>query len=280
MDDNYKHFFCSFSDKRLHKSLERIGKQAKGMDFFEQVLLYDEDKLSKKFRKEYTHLLTANTFYLCVWKPQVILQTFEKMRDGDMLLYADSGCHLNRFGIKRLEEYFDMARRSETGILATVFDQSMPERKWTKGDTFDYFNCRDTPSITDTPQIQATTFIIKKSERTIGFLKRWLRVFTDDPLLADRNYFKNSNLEDFSDHRSDQSFFSILGKINKIELVSANEVQGSPNWDTDMIEYPIWAKRDKEFDNSFWINPSLGKLLLIVRQMFKIHKRENTKKEN
>jgi hypothetical protein len=266
---NYNIYFCSFADKRLHRSLKRIERQASAINFFKKIFCYNETNLEKSFKKQFAQFLTEKTFYLCAWKPQLILQVFKKMNDADILVYADSGCHLNPKGLTRLKEYCEIASNTESGILATTFDASMPEKDWTKADTFDYFNCGNDISITDTPQIQATTFIIQKNAKTIAFVKQWLKVFEEDPSLADRGYFKNNNLDGFQDHRSDQSFFSILGKMHHIKLISANEVQGSANWEKDMIEYPIWAKRDKDYDASFWINPSLGKLLLIVKRKFR-----------
>lgn len=237
------------------------------MEFFDKIFLMNESDLDRKFKKRMTSFLKPGTFYLCAWKPQVILQVFNKMQEGDILLYADSGCHLNNKGTKRLEEYFQIVQHSETGILATVFGEGMPEKHWTKGDTFEYFHCRDNPQITDTPQIQATTFLIKKSATTIAFLKQWLNVFETDPDQANRGLFKTGNLAGFQDHRSDQSFFSILGKLHRIDLVSADEVQGSAQWETKMIDFPIWAMRDKEFDNSFWANPGFRRAIAKAKRI-------------
>lgn len=261
-----KKYFVSFADKRLHKSLKRIGKQVRETGFFDKVFLFNESDLKRGFKRKFSIFLKPGTFYLCAWKPQVIIQVFEKMKEGDILLYADSGCHLNKRGLKRLNEYFEIAGKSNSGILATTFGEGMPEKHWTKGDTFDYFNCRNNPAITDSPQIQATTFLIRKDLQTMTFLNEWLDVFANDPDQANRGLFKSENLEGFCDHRSDQSFFSILGKQKKIDLISADEVQGSAEWETKMADYPIWAMRDKEIDNSFWANPSLRRFLSSLKR--------------
>jgi len=63
------------------------------------------------------------------------------MKEGDILLYADSGCHLNKYGVKRLSEYCELAKKNKLPIFATVFGDEMPEYMWTKADTFNYFNC-------------------------------------------------------------------------------------------------------------------------------------------
>jgi hypothetical protein len=71
------------------------------------------------------------------------------------------------------------------------------------------------------------------------------------------------------EHRSDQSFFSILCKLHNVSTISANEIQGSAEWDTDMIQYPIWAKRDRIIDDGFWVHPTPGRLLLLLKRNFR-----------
>ena len=242
-------YFASFADKRLHKSLSRIKTQAQDMKIFKEIFAWNENHLEERFKKKFSYFLQPFTFYLCAWKPQVILQSFKKMENGDILLYADSGCHLNKYGVKRLLEYCDLAKKNQLPILATVFGDEMPEYMWTKADTFNYFNFTENKKITHTPQIQATTFVIVKTKETQHFLEEWLNVFKERPDLADRGKFIQPNFDGFIDHRSDQSFFSIIGKKLGIKLISADEVQGSANWETDMIDFPIWAIRDKKFSN-------------------------------
>ena len=254
---NINLFFCSFADKRLHKSLSRINAQAKEMKIFKQIFTWNEDHLEKNFRKDFSSLLQPFTFYLCAWKPQVILQAFRKMKNGDILLYADSGCHLNKFGVIRLLEYCELVQNNKLPILATVLGEEMPEFMWTKADTFEYFNCIDNKEITHSPQIQATAFLIVKTNETVLFLEEWLKVFRERPDLADRGKFIYSNFDGFIDHRSDQSFFSILGKKLGIKLINACEVQGSSKWETDMINFPIWAMRDKEFSKPLFLSSFL-----------------------
>ena len=218
--------FCSFADKRFHKSLHRINVQAKNMGTFTSLFCYNESNLNNNFTKKFNYFLKPYTYYLCAWKTQLIMQCFEKMNDGEILLYADSGCHLNPNARGRLLEYVKIVSSSTFGILATILDESMLEKNWTKGDVFDYFNCRYDKKITHTPQIQATAFMIQKRASTQLFLEQWLKVFEDNPLLADRSECIALNLQGYIEHRSDQSFFSILCKLNNADLISAYEVQG------------------------------------------------------
>lgn len=246
--------------------MKRIKRQALEMNFFDKIILMTEFNLEKKFRKKMKDYLTPGALHLCAWKPQVIMQMLLKMQEGDLMLYADSGCHLNKMGRKRLIEYFQIASDSKTGILATQLEGNMKEREWTKGDVFRYLNVTDKKKITETNQIQAGILIIRKNHISVKIVQEWLKIITNQPKLIKRDYFESANLSGFKEHRSDQSIFSILAKLNGINLISANEVHGSSNWERDMIEYPIWAMRDKEYDFSFWANPSIRRLFSGIKR--------------
>ncbi len=264
-----KIFFLSFADKRFHKSLRRIKQQAISSKYFDEILTWTEDDIEVGFKNRYAEILTADTFYLCAWKPKVVQQVLDIMSDGDILMYADVGCHINPKATKRFLEYLEIVRSSVSGILATQFVNDMPESMWTKGDLFDFLNCRDQKNIVNSNQIQATTFFIEKRASSIMFIDEWGKVCTYSPSLLDRTTCIANNYSNYQEHRSDQSAFSILAKKVEISLISANEVQGSANWETEMIDFPIWAKRDRVMDDSFWIHPTPGRAVLLLKRKWK-----------
>jgi len=258
--NNYKKIFCSFADSKMWRSLERIKKQAEDMHVYDQIYVYNENDLDVAFQNAFKDkLVPSRGFGYWVWKPQVILQTLEKMNDGDILQYTDAGCHLNKRGVKRLNEYFEIANVSETGILAfqskkaddekllKTFD--LPETHWTKGDLFDYFDVRDNKEVYDTEQIGATILFIKKTPEGISIIHEFLQVFYDDFSLADDSPSKSSNFDGFTENRHDQSIFSIIAKKYRIPTLSCFEY-----WQLDfnfhkLKYYPIWAIRDKDLGN-------------------------------
>ena len=220
----YKKYFCTFGDSRMEKSLKRIKKQAEGMQFFDKILINNENNLDQDFREHFKDKLIKGSrgYGYWVWKPQIILQAFREMNDGDILLYTDVGCHFNKNGIKRLNEYFKMVESTPTGILAFHQDTRPTtdpdlialydglEKVFTKGDLFDYFGVRNNKSIVDTGQIMATAFIIKKSKQSKNFINEWLSVFKNRFNLVDDSKSISPNFIDFIGHRHDQSIFSIL----------------------------------------------------------------------
>jgi hypothetical protein len=183
------------------------------------------------------------------------------MNEGDILQYSDAGCHLNPRGIRRLGEYFELARNSPSGLLAFqgIFPSDEPhlmkwfltEKKWTKEDLFDYFNITD-EHIRQSSQINATVIFVKKCPQAKLIIEAWLQVYIDNFDLANDTPSKKQNAADFIEHRHDQSIFSLLCKINKVATVSSFEYwypskndPRKPDW-RKLNNMPIWAKRDKD----------------------------------
>ena len=256
--------FLTFADSRMHRSLNRIKRQVLKMNTFDKVLIRNETDLSPDFREHFKDQLVLGTrgFGYWCWKPQIILQTLQNLNDGDILNYSDAGCHYNTKGKKRLEDYFDLTvRDNDLGILG--FEAVAPDfhdgrflldhrdGMWTKGDLLDYFHVRDNPKIVETQTICATCLFIRKSGRTVDFVKQWLDVFYKDFSLVDDSPSKSPNPVDFRENRHDQAVWSILCKLNNVKTVSMYETYyPSPNdyylpdWHR-LERYPIWAKRNK-----------------------------------
>ena len=93
--------FLSFADKRLYRSLRRIGNQASSLGLFSSILLYNEEDLAESFRNRYSQVLDTRVrgFGYWIWKPQIIKQVLSEIDEGDMICYVDSGCHINENGI-------------------------------------------------------------------------------------------------------------------------------------------------------------------------------------
>jgi hypothetical protein len=245
--DSERIFFCSFADKRLAKSLSRIENQARELHFFDKIIIFNENDLDRRFREKHKQILNARTngFGYWIWKPKVILQTLDQMDFGDSLLYLDAGSHLNKEGLSALHSYFVHIKESPAGILATHLGSNLQERRWTKGDVFEYFNCKHDCLITDTPQIQAGLIFLNKRTETVNLINRWMEI-AENHNLIDNSPSRTVNLSDFISHRNDQSIFSILCKINKVDTISTSRFWTKGDWN-DLMDQPIWLKHDKQF---------------------------------
>ena len=248
--------FVTFADARLDKTLRRIRREARRMGCFDEIHALTERDLEATFRGRFADKLRPEVrgFGYWVWKPEVILRQLERLREGEGLLYVDAGCHLNPKGLGRLEDYFAMAARAPTGIVATRLDDYV-DRNWTKGDLIDRLGVRDRADLLDSPTIQSGTLFIRKCPEAERFLRRWAGLWDEDFALMDDTPSRSPNAPAFREHRHDQSAFSLLAKLDGgIRTFPASECfpkaklpSGSPDWSAMDPRMPIWHCRDKAF---------------------------------
>jgi hypothetical protein len=259
---SYKKHFCTFADSRLQRSLNRIEKQASEMEVYDNIFIYDENKLDKTFRDKFKEKLIKGSrgYGYWSWKPQVILQTLSQVNDGDVIQYSDSGCHLNRNGKERLLKYFDLAKNSKNGILSFRSKNAEElkegekfygnlEFKYNKSDLLNHLGVLNNIDITHTIQYEAGIIFIRKDAETVKFVERWIKVFSDGFNFIDDTPSIIPNLEGFIDHRHDQSIYSILCKLTGVEHLYSSEYYTDADWNT-LEKFPIWVKRDMNF--GFW----------------------------
>lgn len=156
--------FLSFADSRMSAALERLGRQAEALDFFDEITLFTEHDLSAEFTSRMGRYLTPSCrgFGYWSWKPWAIYHVLQEMEEGDRLLYLDAGCHINANGTDRFREYVNMLDRDSCGML--VFTNGQPEYKWTKGDIFCHFGVsQEDGHITHTQQIAGGHVFLKKT---------------------------------------------------------------------------------------------------------------------
>ena len=237
----------TFANRRLAHMHGRFRRQVRKFGEFDRAYIWTEKNLDHDFKIAFGHLLKPEVpgYGFWVWKPQVILQALELLKEGDVLVYLDSGSHLNSGGKVRFFEYLTHAKLSETGILA--FELELIEAHWTKGDLLDFYGVRGKLEVVNSCQIQAGAVIIEKRPDSIRFIREWLAPFALDAGLVDNSPSKSTNEPGFRAHRNDQSVFSIIGKSNNISILSASEQYPSragATWE-DLNSMPFHHRRDK-----------------------------------
>lgn len=277
MDEKLKNvWLVSFGDSRLQKPRKRLLKQAKEFGFADDhVFIMDENDLDAGFKERMKDKLVLGSrgFGYWCWKPEVILETFNKIPDGDIVLYIDIGCHLNEKGKERFYDYLTIAEHK--GGLAfqmrsLLSDPDIPDPRhhvrtnseWCKGDVLEYFHVRDNKQILTSSQVAATAIILEKKCDNIDFLHKWLDVFYNHWHLVDDSKSIMPNMPRFTSHRHDQSIFSIMWLLRGWPTVSSCEMENlrrhacpskvfrhnslwGKDWYWQMRLYPIHAKRDK-----------------------------------
>lgn len=277
--------FVSFASKSMGKSLKRIGREARALKVFDRIALLTEDDLDPAFRQRFADKLTPNVrgFGYWIWKPQTVLQELSRLNEGDLLVYADAGCHLNPGGLARLKDYLEIAAAAPSGILAfqlrepdrpdlagTGRTQSLTDSQWVKGDLADHFGVRDQSAILDTPTIVATTFVMRKCPETLDFLRKWIAAFEADFSLIDDTPSKSPNPQGFIEHRHDQAIFSILCKLTGVETLShfENYFPAEDGKGLDLARlaaYPIQARRLRQYSPWFKLRKRIAKRFAWLR---------------
>lgn len=245
-----KIYFISFADSRMAAATTRIAKQAEAMNFFDEIHVMNEDSLEPEFCSQWEHIMKHGSrgFGYWCWKPYVILRLMEQMPEGAVLLYCDAGCHLNPKGVARLQDYVNELNADSLGVKAfyTFYAHlDIAEKRWTKGDIFDYFHCRERRDVTEVSQIATTQILMRKCDSAMAFLREWNQVWYDNFPLIDDSPSISPNFEGFIENRHDQSIFSILYKLRGGTPLPSGETDVADF--SNMDRYPIWDVRDRGF---------------------------------
>lgn len=286
-----KKVFLTFADQRMRRALQRIQNQAIAMGGYDFIVLANENNLDLEFREQFSEYLKPGVrgFGYWAWKAQIILQTLRQMKDGDLLQYTDAGCHLNPNGWEKLDEYFLKAQNSASGILAfqaippTFHNKKIElldlrEARWCKGDLCDALGVRFNTNIMDTQTIGAGVMFIRKCDESFKMVTSWLDVYRNNFNLIDDSKSNSENPPGFVEHRHDQSIFSILAKLNKIDTVSSYEywypnarLPLLPDWGI-LERYPVHVRRDKGIH---WAMKPYALLLRVYKRIkFEMKKRD------
>jgi len=159
-------------------STDLIAKEAQSFNVFDEISQYSEENI-KEFVEEHKQFISENPhgFGLFIWKAKVILTKLQSMNDNDILMYCDSGTHLNIHGKERLIEYFNMIN-DETPLLTFGTSTDYLIKDFALIDAaMEYY-----PHIYKENEhivCYAGVMILKKSESTINFISDWLKLCTN-----------------------------------------------------------------------------------------------------
>ena len=232
-----KKYFLSFGNKRFIKSRERIIKEAKTINIFDDYILETEkicDEIQyKKVIEKIKH--EGRGFYWYTWKPYIIYKALNKLNDGDILFYCDSGMQIfNRESVKnKFNELFNIVsdkKKCITGIatfITTGPKHSRYEYQYNFVQVFEHFNVLNNKEITHTQQVQAGVSVFYKCEKSMQIVKEWFDLSISNPeyFIGDYrfcNLEKKKQISGFRDHRHDQSIWSILCKLHKVNILEHN----------------------------------------------------------
>lgn len=243
----------------LRSAGKRLKKQAGEIGVFETITLENKKTLARNHNEFYSlnrRFMTMNRdgYGKWIWKPYLILSKLITVKDGDGVLYLDSGCYFNLKTEKaqnRLLEYFRMAQ--DNGSLAMqLYDFEFGSR-----DLSDLRHSKpflpDFPPISDetfkSNQVQAGIVFFLKNKSNLELISEWYQLSLHyNQLLCDDSYVDRDDLS-ISDFKWDQSVFSLLYK-NRGNFCLLDETYFYPDWQLGE-NYPIWAMRWKKGQDPF-----------------------------
>ena len=96
--------------QRYRDASMRLGSEAENTQLFDKIYaLTDHDlssKLHLKFYKKFQSFLEENKrgYGYWLWKPYLISWAMQDLKDGDILVYADSGCEFG--SLEKIKKVF------------------------------------------------------------------------------------------------------------------------------------------------------------------------------
>jgi hypothetical protein len=227
-----KKYLCSLGSGPFMNAAKRIRRTAKELGHFTDVFVYEE--IPDSWEPSVNRNTRGAGFWF--WKPFLILESFSRMRDNDILVYVDSGCLL--FKSNNWDKYFNLVSIYD----AIFFELEHKEAAYTKGDTFNHFGYSVDSYLGYTNMIPATAFILRKTPNSIKLMEEWKNILINHTNLVNNNPSIISNSSLFVDHRHDQSALSLLIKTSpklRIKLLPDETWPQLPN-------QAIFAARSRE----------------------------------
>lgn len=178
----------------------------------------------ERFRREpiaeaYAHILThARGAGYWLWKPYILAQAMAALRDGDFVLYSDTGHQaVDDDPLPPLAPLLTWLAGSERRVaIARLFGH--PNAHWTKRDCFVLMGC-DEARYWGADQLQSSYVGLMVSDTSRRLVDEWLRFVCDERVVTDLdNRMGLPNLDGFVEHRHDQSIITNLIYQHDLEI--------------------------------------------------------------
>ena len=210
--------------KNFHDAVLRIKNELSNANVFDDITIYTDKDLKNdtSFWDKHNEFIENNSrgYGYWIWKPYLIMKTFEKMNNNDILLYLDAGCELpnNENNKDKILELINKCNENNILYTRTGYNEKM----YTKMDLIDYMNMNN-DNIKKSIENQGAFVFLKKNEKTVQFINEWYTIACNYHLIDDSpSILKND--PSFVEHRHDQSIFSLLTKSDKYKFNNENNL--------------------------------------------------------
>jgi hypothetical protein len=197
----------NYASKNFRKQQRFNSASGLKEGLFDKVISYSPRDIEQEFLKKNKKILNqerGSGYWL--WKPYFIKKILDSLSYGDFLFYCDSGSYF----IRPINPLIDIMIKD--GLELMVFGLTDKEKIWTKRDAFVLMNC-DSTKYSETNQRLSGFSLSKKSSFAINFINEFLYFAQDERIITDiENQCGYPNYPGFTEHRHDQSIFSLLTK--------------------------------------------------------------------
>ena len=197
------------TDNLFKKKKKRFEQEARNITFFDSIIIENENSI-KSIMEDHKEFITNNKrgYGYWIWKPFIIKNQLEKMKNNDILFYLDCGSSIINNNVERLDNYINKLRDYDV----IVFDNSDHKmKKFVKMNVINEFNIEE--DILEQYIIEGGCIILKNTKKTKEFIDEWINyMIKDNYQLLNDDLLNFPQYEQFIEHRHDQSILTILAR--------------------------------------------------------------------
>jgi len=235
-----KKYFVNFATPEFYGSQERLNKTAEGYGFKAFSYTMEGIKGTNFYKRNKALLSEKKGAGYWSWKPYIVLDVMKRMKEGDLLVYCDSGLKL----IGDPSDFAKLCKRNK-GIL--LFANESYSKHYTKRDCYILMGC-DSEKYWRAHQANGGLQVYIKNAHSQKVLKEWLK-YVQVPGIVNDSFNKcgKPNLSGFIQHSWDQSVLSNLAVKHGIKLYRRLD-DDKPNPEFPDCNYPMYfiAERKKK----------------------------------
>lgn len=217
-----KKIFFAYADAALAYSLKRIGRQARRLKIFDEVILYTPADLSDEMKAHPLMQHRRGGGYWS-WKPWLIQKTLREHTPGDIVVYADAGSTLRKS--PEWDRLFKLMEQYDT--LCFQYAETVPEfarwgnastkiKYWTKKSALDFLDQYFQDSAyRENCKVMGGLLFMKNPDNSL--LKQWLDITLNHPeIIVDPTEEELKERDaGFAYHKHEQSIITALAYYDK-----------------------------------------------------------------
>jgi hypothetical protein len=211
-----KMYFLTYNDDsgNYDKDIQKLVDSVKKYSYCEIIVFHKKD-INPYFIQNNQNIFNHSKgggYWL--WKPYIIKETLDKLKEGDILLYIDSKYYFTE-PFKNL-----FTNKMHQDIIIWKNKPNEPHyvlKQWCKMEVIQKYNMYHATFMDNYEICWGGAMILRKSNNIKSLISRWLDICCNENNITDKeSSFPNSS--DFIDHRHDQSLLSIVLHEFNIQL--------------------------------------------------------------